>query len=831
MRVWMSLLIVVMAVSLFGQTYVIDEGFEGGALPENWTQEYMNGSLDWAYDSGGHNGHPAAAHTGDYNALLYWDDTDAVTTRLITPAFNISGSSSTLKFWHTQALWENDQDDLNVYFQADAVSDWVIIASYTESITEWTEEEITLPEGSGTSRIAFEGVAKYGWGVCLDDVTIEALGPEYEQDLMAVTVTGDANPSVGDPYEYFVTVKNVGSETQSDFLVQLTDESGNVIDEVDGNELAYNEEEVYELEWTPEETGSFTLRGNVVLDNDENPGNNATVLFPVTVHPYGTIVISVGEGTDTSYRIPVNVFYKSSLTETMYYPDELAVEGEINAIDYYNSFTSTVPSVPVTIWMGETELPSLAGGWIPADELTQVFSGVITFLPGENTINIPLQDSYYYSGGNLVIMLLRPFDDDYYETTDTFFVSEDPENYPDRTIRWQSDTDENDPYDPDTGTLDDRFPNTTFYFTAGSATGIMGVISDQNGNPVGGIEVSLDQTSEVTTTNPEGFFQFYGLDDGTYSISYAKDDYFEGSEADIVLGDGEMIQLELDIMEKLDIDFQIAVNTEEYAGIMITGVTSDGLYAFEVYTDETGAATVNDVYPEYYNLYASRMDLTEWTLNNVQLFSNLDVNINMNESIMPPHNLSCSTEGVFVWQSPYEQLVRNSSGSKVIAGSRYLQEYNVYLDGEFVASTTDTTYTFDPETLVIDQSYTASVSAVFENGESERAEVDFVFEGVGVSDSPDVAVATGIKGIYPNPFNPETNIEFSLDQPGQVVLEIFNVRGQKVKTLVKSPYDSGSFSIRWKGQDDGGKAVSSGIYYLRMTVGNRQDIRKMMLLK
>ncbi len=818
MKIGTILLILIVAVSLYGQENVIEEGFEGGTLPEGWTQEYMSGNLDWTFANGGHSGHPSEAHTGSYNALFYWDDTDAVITRLITPPFNISGSEAILNFWHTQALWSSDQDEMYVYFQEDSGSTWTLLASYTESIVDWTEEEIELPDGTANSRIAFEGVGLYGWGVCLDDIVVTALGPEFNNDLQARAIEGTANPSVGDPYEYFVTVRNVGALTQDDYQVRLVFDDGTVIDQTNGVELALNEEETFELEWTPDVTGTFNLRGEVVLTGDENPDNNLTLLHPVTVHPFGTVVISVGDGTDTSYRVPLNFFYKSSLTETMYYPDELEINGEINAVQYYNSFTSNMPGKQVRIWMGETTQTSLENGWIPATDLTLVFNGFVNFDPGENAIQIPLDNSYYYEGDNLVMMVMRPLETNFYLDSDRFFISEDAETYPGRTIRWQSDTEENDPNDPDSGTLVDFFPNTTFFFTAGSATGIMGTITDQNLQPVAGVTVELTPGGDIATTNSEGFYQFYGLDNGVFSLSYSKNDYFDGIAEDIVLEDGQMLEVDLDIMERLDITFAITTNTASPGGIEISGVSVDSLHTFEATTGDNGISLVQDVYPAYYNLTATSTDLVTWTLENAELFSNIQVQVNMDEAILMPLNPECTTEAVFTWQSPYSQ-------------DRMLQEYHVYLDSVFVATTTDTTFTFDPDSLVIDQGYTAGVVAVFETAESEMAEVDFVFEGVGNGPSPDAPVMTGISGIYPNPFNPDTNIRFDLQQPSRVKLDIYNVRGQKVRSLTDQRYPSGSHTVQWNGTDDYGKHAATGIYYLRMQADRKSFVRKMMMIK
>jgi hypothetical protein len=84
---------------------------------------------------------------------------------------------------------------------------------------------------------------------------------------------------------------------------------------------------------------------------------------------------------------------------------------------------------------------------------------------------------------------------------------------------------------------------------------------------------------------------------------------------------------------------------------------------------------------------------------------------------------------------------------------------------------------------------------------------------------------------YPNPFNPETHITFYLSHPGEMKLEIYNVRGQKIRTLKTGFQTAGEHSIVWKGRDDNGNAVSSGIYFYRLESDDIFKIQKAVLMK
>ena len=86
---------------------------------------------------------------------------------------------------------------------------------------------------------------------------------------------------------------------------------------------------------------------------------------------------------------------------------------------------------------------------------------------------------------------------------------------------------------------------------------------------------------------------------------------------------------------------------------------------------------------------------------------------------------------------------------------------------------------------------------------------------------------------FPNPFNPDTTIKYDLAESADVTLQIYNVLGQVVRTLVGSEaQNAGRYQIRWNGMDDRGVPVSSGIYFYQISAdGKFSDVRKLMLLK
>ena len=84
---------------------------------------------------------------------------------------------------------------------------------------------------------------------------------------------------------------------------------------------------------------------------------------------------------------------------------------------------------------------------------------------------------------------------------------------------------------------------------------------------------------------------------------------------------------------------------------------------------------------------------------------------------------------------------------------------------------------------------------------------------------------------YPNPFNPITKMEYSLPQRSKVVISIYNVLGQEIKSLINKEQDYGYHSVTWDGTDRLGKSVASGVYFTQMRSGGFSQSKKMLLLK
>jgi hypothetical protein len=103
---------------------------------------------------------------------------------------------------------------------------------------------------------------------------------------------------------------------------------------------------------------------------------------------------------------------------------------------------------------------------------------------------------------------------------------------------------------------------------------------------------------------------------------------------------------------------------------------------------------------------------------------------------------------------------------------------------------------------------------------------------VPVEDLPTVQAAGGFTSVYPNPFNPRTNIEFVVNRADLAQLNIYNIRGELVRQIFEDRLPVGSYSYVWDGTDKDGRALASGQYFARLRIGAEvYQVRKLSLVK
>jgi hypothetical protein len=159
---------------------------------------------------------------------------------------------------------------------------------------------------------------------------------------------------------------------------------------------------------------------------------------------------------------------------------------------------------------------------------------------------------------------------------------------------------------------------------------------------------------------------------------------------------------------------------------------------------------------------------------------------------------------------------------------------NTYGQPITIAEGETVVYTFDfeaPEPLVLENcQLVAFVQCDANRDILQGARADVLGLVSSIDDDLSVPEAFSLSQNYPNPFNAETQIGFRTEG-GDVTLEVYNITGAVVKTLVNGSVDAGNHSIVWDGTDNDGNLISSGVYFYKLSEADNSEVKRMTLLK
>jgi len=631
-----------------------DENFESGTIPDNWTIIDNDGDgQQWeAFEPS-----VLPAHSGNWVAKVSYNS-NGNDDWLILPKLVPETSNSELSFWAASSS-DYYLEDIKVMLSTtgNAIGDFTTeLGSYSSIANEWTNFSFDLSSYNNTEiYVAVVCVSVDQLDLYVDDIYAPVQYPD--NDLAAQSVSGDVAPVQDSISVFTVTVKNNGKLTQTDYLVKLVTSTGVVLDSVSGVSIEPKMTASFNLEASFATEGTTNILGLVELSTDENTSNNETAPFTVYVQPPGTVTLNVGTGNEVSNALPANFYFQSSLSEVIYYPDEINMGGTVKAIDYYNNFKSNLTNKPLRIWMGETETENLDNMWIPSSELALVYDNTVDLPSGENIIHIQLETPYVYYGGKLVIMVERPLDTVYYSYADYFYATETL-NHPKRAIYYISDTDPADPENPSAGFSLDYVPNTRFYFDVSGMGSIVGNVVDTSSTPLPDAEISLTGTFAKTVTDEAGNYNFPYVFENTYSLKAVKHGFIDTvksitvTENDTLTADFIMLPL-----PTVTVSGKVAGSDAPTVGLIGASIEIGGYEDYLATTDSSGNYSVPSVYStkEYvviisYSGYETFID----TINTLE--DDIVLNAVLNEIPIPASNVVASItdaeEAVITWNPP-----------------------------------------------------------------------------------------------------------------------------------------------------------------------------------
>ena len=425
------------------------------------------------------------------------------------------------------------------------------------------------------------------------DGTIYEFNPVVAQanDLAGISVTGNTTPTAGIASTYTVVIRNRGTNPQSTYTVKLVNQAGTELASVAGTAIQPGTNATFDLNWTPTTAGAATIYGKVVLTSDQNATNDQTSGLAIVTQPIGIQAVTIGAGDQTS-RIPVDMYYKNSLYQTLYMADELGfVTGIISSVKFYNNFVTNVSNKPTKIWLGSTTLSDLSAGWIPSTQMTLVYNGAVNYPLGQNTITIPFTTPYTHTVGNLVMMVQRPMDSQYYSSSDVFFTQTEGTT---RARNLFSDTSAHDPTNPTGGTVSGSFPKTTFIFEGwGALTGTV----YEGTTPLPGATVSVTGTLLTTTTNANGQYNFPYVMEGNYNVVATKHGYTQVSMPVVIVEDQTTTQnITIAQLPQVTVTGMVVGSDQPTVGLVGAVIELSGYEPYTATTVAGGTFTIPNVY-------------------------------------------------------------------------------------------------------------------------------------------------------------------------------------------------------------------------------------------
>ncbi len=537
---------------------------------------------------------------------------------LTTPPLAIPvGGAYRVKFWmyRDSGYSTYSNEVVNVYVNSTpnstggtllgTISRYYGFAPIEATANQWYPYSFAIPvETARTNRyITFEAVSQYGNNMFVDDVVVEDI-PDLD-----MSATSLACPTYGNATQDFtadITVKNEGTLSADSYHVKLmsVDTRTELASVFVDTPLAAGASATHSVIWTPAAAGVFDVYGSVVFTGDENATNNSTGTKTVYIAPADWEFFLVGNpaSTSTSATMPLYFYYKNNVSETIFFNDELRLaSGTITAIAYKNSFTQDLQDKAVKIYMANTELENLSGGWIPGENFTLVFNGTVDFPQGVNQVIIPLQTSFAYTGGNLVIRANRPYEDTTYNSTNYFYYTSTSSTHPNRSRYLSSNTTNYDPLAPaGTGTISSNAPNTWIVVddaVPDPSANMEGYVYESGTtNPIAGSTVTLTDERYSTTTDDNGFYSFLFWEPHTVTATASMAGYYDHTVTGIALTLGNTFNQNFSLQPMPRVTVSGTVTANDYpAGLEGATIELSGPENHEVLSLTDGTFSIADV--------------------------------------------------------------------------------------------------------------------------------------------------------------------------------------------------------------------------------------------
>ncbi len=637
------------------------ESFEGSVFPpENWSINF--GVLD--------NSNFGDPVQGDKFYSAFADDNmfGVVTDTIYSPRLEIT-NGDTYSFY----LKRNSFFPLtHTVVWKDGITGEVNVLETVQSTPNenWTLITVNISAAQGANYIGVSSASgSYGHSR-FDLFTSTAKLHLYDND-MAVK-NGDiyylAKDNVAESYT--CTIKNEGalSVLGSNYTVKLMEAPGVQLASVSGVNLNSWEESEITINHTFTGIESHRLYFEVEFAADENMNNNTFREASVHVVPNTVILDEMGEDTHEDLNFPFDgagdtmSLGEDDISQTLYLNSDFENPGTIYGFVYtYNNIfeMDRVQELPLKVWISQTQTTELSGGYLPYNELTLVFDGIIEILPGANRdVYIPFDQPVAYTGMDNIVIQDYQYNPGWPPSLLRFHAT-DLSSDNTRTIRNFN------VYD-----LDPENPPIEFYAVEDIAytrfvidptvnySALSGTVYNTSNDPLSDATVVIDNTSISVQTDSNGIYSFPDIAYGTYDVTASKFGYNDFT-SNLTL-DAPTFEYDFHLTERAQVEVTGTVYGSNNVSIPLefVQVTIEGYISDNTATDSDGDFLFSGIYGNSdYEVTFSLYGYYDTT----SIISVLDQSIGMGDIILEQEFISpfdveviTDTDATINWNNPLE---------------------------------------------------------------------------------------------------------------------------------------------------------------------------------
>ena len=516
---------------------ILFEGFEGGAFPPSgWTMFDEDGDgHDWELNVG-------FGNTGSYSiSSRSWDPYESIPLNpdnyLITPALTLPIGTLFIEYYVFISSYYPDTYSVMISTTTPTIGAFVSVFTESHIDNGWIQRQVDISEyGGQTIYIAFRHHDSYNEDqVAIDDIRIYQM---MSNDLAALSLQGDMYIPAGLPTTHTFTIRNDGLNTAEGYTVALK-QGETVLATATGVSLPVGQTHSFPLSWTPVTEGNSQIYGEIIWEADENPANNQTSPFAITVLGEGVIVAYIGNLTNNWWggSMPIDVQSPSSVLQMICLDSELPDAGILTELRFTFSGSGSIQeNVPVQIYLAHTNKNGFDDlDFIPTSDMTQVFDGNIS-LSSQGIYNVDFViEPFTYVGGNLAIMVYKEWLNNTPFYNDNWLQSSTGGQY--RSIYASSesiiDVNNLENYNPG---MTNVISNTVLLFTISNSGDLSGVVS-YDGVPIEGALVEIENTSISVYTNHLGQYSVQFLLPGSIRLKVSMIGYYDDfADVSIIVG-------------------------------------------------------------------------------------------------------------------------------------------------------------------------------------------------------------------------------------------------------------------------------------------------------